>query len=350
MKLIFVFIGVVIYSSQLRAVATESKELEIAAYLHYSDTDMSMNCTGFLADFSDLQDQSDVQFVTAKHCKNDVSQWDIYFNARVTGVKSSRVPRPSFFNYSRRVTVKSNSFVNTSFDAVFTHIDPQNFSDTLTQTGPKILKLSDGNLAVGDIVRPFGFPWGRGPIYYECKYLGLMVTPTSADLGKYILSGAALCDSAIFPYSEHSASSVIQGMSGGPILNSRSEVVGVISAMAQIRLGKNQFVMVFVPMDLKHVSSTAPHRLINPKPGLNQISNYASQRPEQDFAQSGAYHILTGGMANICFDEAGFVLGTMVADFPSQWSIKISLPINQTPSAVDGQGGSILLSEARCSF
>ena len=201
---IFFTLGAIMILS-LKAQAADSRPL---AFMFYNTGEYSGNCTGYYVKLSHGSEAPDIRFAAARHCLSFSKNWSLYPYGPV--VRKSDQMRPNADKYKRSFS-KSNIVID-GIDHFF-EAKSVNINSYYERTSEIPL--------VGSALRVLGYPEGVGPKEFSCMFKGYVMRPK--QISNYVENG-------ILGYLVCLGANIQPGISGGPILNARGEVVGTMSA------------------------------------------------------------------------------------------------------------------------
>ncbi len=186
------------------ASAQESRAL---SFMYYNDSSYSGNCSGYYVNVAKASEAPVIRMGTARHCLGFSKSWSVYPYG-LTVKHTGDVPNGD--KYSRSYS-KSSVLV----DGIDHFYDPKavnmKYYFALPETDPQ----------PGASLRIFGYPMGIGPKQFSCMLRGYVMRP------KQIQNEV---ENGILAYVVCLGANIQPGISGGPVLNARNEVVGTISA------------------------------------------------------------------------------------------------------------------------
>lgn len=184
-----------------------AQETRALSFMYYNDGSYSGNCSGYYVNVAKNNETPVVRLATARHCLGFSKSWRVYpygLPAKQTGQE------PNGDKYNRSYS-KSSVIV----DGIDHFYDPK-------AVGMKYyFGLPDSAPQPGAALRIFGYPKGIGPKQFSCSLKGYVIRP------KQIQNEV---ENGILAYVVCLGANIQPGISGGPVLNARSEVVGTISA------------------------------------------------------------------------------------------------------------------------
>ena len=210
---VFFTLGAIVILS-LRAQAAEpaliegAREARSLAFMYYNDSDYSGNCTGYYVKVSRGSETPDIRFATARHCLSFSKNWSLYPYG--PAVRKSDQMQPNADKYKRSFS-KSNTVV----DGIDHFLEAKSVNITSYYERPSEVPPT------GSALRILGYPEGVGPKEFSCMLKGYVMRPK--QIANYVENG-------ILGYLVCLGANIQAGISGGPILNARGEVVGTMSA------------------------------------------------------------------------------------------------------------------------
>lgn len=210
---IFFTLGAIVFLS-LRAQAADptliegAREARSLAFMFYNTGDYSGNCTGYYVKVSRSGQAPDIRFATARHCLSFSKNWSLYPYG--PAVRKSDQMQPHADKYKRSFS-KSNIVI----DGIDHFLEAKSVNITSYYERPSEVPPT------GSALRILGYPEGIGPKEFSCMLKGYVMRPK--QITNYVENG-------ILGYLVCLGANIQAGISGGPILNARGEVVGTMSA------------------------------------------------------------------------------------------------------------------------
>lgn len=190
-----------------------AQDTKALAFMSYTDggSDPMGNCTGYFIKVSKENEPSVILLGTARHCLGFSKSWKVYPHGPT--VKKSQKMNPKGANYGRYFDKK-----NTVIDGI------DHFYSALDKTeGIPFFNLATEIPQVGSKLKVMGYPDGVGPKEVSCVLKGYMQRPKQ-------LKGDV--EDGIQGYLYCPGAKIVPGISGGPVLNEKGEVVATMSARA----------------------------------------------------------------------------------------------------------------------
>ena len=192
-----------------------AQDTKALAFMSYTDGSFSSdpigNCTGYFVKASKDNEANNIRFVTARHCLGFSNSWKIYPNGPT--VKKNDKMNPGGVKFDRYFNKK-----NTVIDGI------DHFYSALDKTeGISYFNLATEVPQVHSKLKIMGYPDGVGPKEFSCVLKGYLMRPKQlkGDVEEGV-QGYLYCPGA----------TVVPGISGGPVLNEKGEVVATMSARA----------------------------------------------------------------------------------------------------------------------
>lgn len=185
--------------------SSESAESRALAFMYYNDGSYSGNCSGYY-----VKSGGEVRIVTARHCLGFSKNWSVYPYGPT--VRQSDQMQPHADKYKRSFS-KSSVII----DGIDHFMDPKAVSVSSYFERPSDVPPT------GSALKIFGYPMGVGPKEFSCMLKGYVMRPK--QIQDHVENG-------ILGYLVCLGANIQPGISGGPVLNARGEVIGTISAKA----------------------------------------------------------------------------------------------------------------------
>lgn len=190
------------------ALIESASEARSLAFMYYNTGDYSGNCTGYYVKVSRGSQAPDIRFATARHCLSFSKNWSLYPYG--PAVRKSDQMQPHADKYKRSFS-KSNTVV----DGIDHFLENKSVGITSYYERPSEIPPT------GSALRVLGYPNGVGPKEFSCMLKGYVMRPK--QIANYVENG-------VLGYLVCLGANIQAGISGGPILNTRGEVVGTMSA------------------------------------------------------------------------------------------------------------------------
>lgn len=201
-----ILITLVTAASPAQAIES-AEETRALSYMFYDDATYRGNCSGYYVNVAKHNENPVVRLGTARHCLGFSKSWRVYPYG-ITVKHSGQEPHGD--KYSRSYSKSS---------VVIDGID--HFYDSKSVSMQYYYGLPESDPQPGASLRIFGYPLGVGPKQFSCTLKGYVMRP------KQIQNEV---ENGILAYVVCLGANIQPGISGGPVLNARDEVVGTISA------------------------------------------------------------------------------------------------------------------------
>lgn len=189
--------------------AQDTKALIFMSYEVPFEDGARSACSGYFVKVSKENEPLELRLGTARHCLNFSSSWDVYPNGPTVKVQDEKKPNAASFSQS----FKKKDIIIDGIDHFYSPVEKTN--------GISYFNLATEIPQIGAKLKLMGYPDGIGPKEFVCVFKGYIKRL------KQIKGGV---EDGILGYVVCPGATVMPGISGGPVLNERGEVVATLSA------------------------------------------------------------------------------------------------------------------------